>query len=463
MRDSDIKDEFGRSAEQIAAEAAQEFDIDSVVRKAASMPDAPDQPVRPKTSLISPASFPKHKADKSRIHVQNDAPVVAQAAPEQAAPEQAPQPQMTMPEARPVTQVFLTTDPAQAATARPVTQVFQAAELPAAAPARPATRVFQVAEDALASSARPVSQILSAPDHQGSTTARPVSQVLASPAETHPPSARPVSRVIPALEQAPEPAAAKSKPLELSESKRIEKPKSKLEISNGHILQPGPSQEAIIATEDAREAYWEALGESDEELLSYPISPELRGMPAWPTQLQAFRVVRTPHSVIIASEGLSDAFGPFDTRTGVNGFGLEFYIEVVGWQSMIPVNLHKTWAFRAVEHAARLAAHAENLVDLLENEVLSMDLPQNCVPKGWVVPGMAEPAGALLGVPQPPGRGFIKDMPLSKVKVIPITPIFPEELESCVLEGPGERRALANDLLTTGAGHRADMDRTSLR
>ncbi|MCY4335203.1 MAG: hypothetical protein OXC60_11105 [Litoreibacter sp.] len=106
----------------------------------------------------------------------------------------------------------------------------------------------------------------------------------------------------------------------------------------------------------------------------------------------------------------------------------------------------------------------QNLEALLKGgEVLSMDLPNNCVPKSWVVPGMAEPAGALLGMPQPRGRGKIEGMPLSDVMVVPITPIFPEELESCVVEGPDERQALTNDLLTTYAGHRADMDRTSLR
>jgi hypothetical protein len=57
----------------------------------------------------------------------------------------------------------------------------------------------------------------------------------------------------------------------------------------------------------------------------------------------------------------------------------------------------------------------------------------------------------------------MEGMPLSTVSVVPMTPIFPEELESCVIEGPAERRALANDLLTSGAGHRLNLARTSLR
>lgn len=326
MRDSDIKDEHGRSAEEIAAEAAREFDIDAVVRKAASLPDAQTNPVP-----NAPASQPQ-------------------------------------------------ASPAQLQTPAPQTQPVATAQVPP----------------------------------------------VASP-----------------------PAASEA---------------HKLEIQQGHIFLPGPGSDAVAKTADARDAYWESIGISDDEFLTYPVSPQVMGAPAWPTHHQRFRIVRTVGSLIIASEGLSDPFSMFDPRGGVNGFGLEVFIELEALQHLSPTEIRKSWAFRAIEFTARVAAQAETLSQGLSgHEVLSMDMPRECAPQGWVEPGVAEPAGALLNVAQPPGRSRIPNMPLSPVAVVPMTPIYPEELESCVIEGPAERRALANDLLTSGAGHRMSLTRTSLR
>ncbi len=320
MRDSDIKDELGRSAEQIAAEAAQEFDIDAVVRKAAAMPDAVFEKTPTKTTVA----------------------------------------------------------------------------------------------DASAPSATPAQQ----------------SQIAA--------------RTAPAT-----PVAA---------------PKARVTVEGGHIQLPSPSVEAIAQTRKARAAYWDAIGVSDVDFLGYPVSPQVLGMPAWPTQTQRFRVIRTQNSLIIASEGLSDPFGTFDTRGQGNGFGVEVFLEICGGQELAAEDIRKTWAFKAVEHVARIFAFGQDLAAMVhDNDVLSVDLPSNCVPAGWIVPGVAEPAGALLNIGQPSGRVNIAGMPLGPVRAVPLTPIYPEELESCLIEGASERRALANDLLTAGIGHRMKTSRTSLR
>jgi hypothetical protein len=321
MRDSDIKDELGRSAEQIAAEAAQEFDIDAVVRKAAAMPDV----VLEKTVA---------KAIVADIPAPNET-------------AQQPHPTVQTP---------------------PLT---------------------------------------------------------ATPAAT---------------------------------------PKARVTVEGGHIQLPSPSVEAIVQTRNARAAYWDAVGVSDVDFLGYPVSPQVLGMPAWPTQTQRFRVIRTANSLIIASEGLSDPFGTFDTRGQGNGFGVEVFLEICGGQELSAEDIRKTWAFKAVEHVARIFAFGQDLGAMVhDNDVLSVDLPSNCVPAGWIVPGVAEPAGALLNIGQPSGRVNIAGMPLGPVRAVPLTPIYPEELESCLIEGASERRALANDLLTTGIGHRMKTSRTSLR
>ena len=319
MRDSDIKDELGRSAEQIAAEAAQEFDIDAVVRKAAAMPDAVFEKTPAKTT-VADAAAPNEPAQQPQI----------------------------------------------------------------------------------------------------------------------------AARIAPAT-----PVAA---------------PKARVTVEGGHIQLPSPSVEAIAQTRKARAAYWDAIGVSDVDFLGYPVSPQVLGMPAWPTQTQRFRVIRTQNSLIIASEGLSDPFGTFDTRGQGNGFGVEVFLEICGGQELAAEDIRKTWAFKAVEHVARIFAFGQDLAAMVhDNDVLSVDLPSNCVPAGWIVPGVAEPAGALLNIGQPSGRVNIAGMPLGPVRAVPLTPIYPEELESCLIEGASERRALANDLLTAGIGHRMKTSRTSLR
>jgi hypothetical protein len=241
-------------------------------------------------------------------------------------------------------------------------------------------------------------------------------------------------------------------------------PKPHVTVEAGHIHLPSPSIDAIAQTRKARAAYWDVIGVSDLDFLGYPVSPQVLGMPAWPTQTQRFRVVRTQTSLIIASEGLSDPFGAFDTRGEANGFGVEVFLEICGAQELSAEDIRKTWAFKAVEHVARIFAFGHDLSALVQdNDVLSVDLPSNCVPAGWIVPGVAEPAGALLNMGQPKDRSRIADMPLGPVRAVPLTPIYPEELESCLIEGPSERRALANDLLTAGIGHRMKTSRTSLR
>lgn len=326
MRDSDIKDELGRSAEQIAAEAAQEFDIDAVVRKAALMPDA----VVEKHIVKAPS---------------------ADAATSRHAPKETRSEQIAKPSPTPVVQA------------------------PAHAPLAP-----------------------------------------------------------------------------------------RVSVERGHINLPSPAVEALAQTRRARAAYWDSIGVSDADFMGYPVSPQVLGMPAWPSQTQRFRVVRTSNSLIIASEGLSDPFGVFDTRGRGNGFGVEVFLEICGAQELAAEDLRKTWAFKAVEHVARVFAFAQDIGPMVhENDVLSVDLPSTCVPAGWIVPGVAEPAGALLNMGLPDGRAHFEDMPLGPVRAVALTPIYPEELESCLIEGASERRALANDLLMMGVGHRMKTSRTSLR
>lgn len=241
-------------------------------------------------------------------------------------------------------------------------------------------------------------------------------------------------------------------------------PVTALSIENGHILSPGPAAGSADATLLARDVYWAQFGDSDEAFLAPGNPPDAAHMPDWPTAQPKFRIVRTENSLIVASDGLSDPFDCFKGPADKNGYEQEVFIEVPGLQAATPDLIQGSWVFRAVAYAAQLIAHNGGIHDLLEQHgCMSLDVPSDCAPRDWIVSGVAEPAGALLDVPMPRGRNVIADTPLSNVHVVPLTLIFPEELEDCVVGGPKERAALVNDLLTTGQGHKTDTRRASLR
>ena len=75
-----------------------------------------------------------------------------------------------------------------------------------------------------------------------------------------------------------------------------------------------------------RQVYWDAIGPSDGDFLTYLINPQFQGAPAWPNTRQAYRVVRPAGRLIIASDGLSDPFVGTNL-TDRQGFGCQVYIE----------------------------------------------------------------------------------------------------------------------------------------
>lgn len=232
----------------------------------------------------------------------------------------------------------------------------------------------------------------------------------------------------------------------------------------GHIVMPGADLDAAAQTQAARDRFWSKWGECDETLLGYDINPQALGMPAWPDARQNFRLVRTETSLIIASEGLSDPFGPFSEGGLTNGFGMEVFIEVPGWQDVRLKDAKASWAFTAVEHVARVTAQAKGLGELLKsNRILSIDLPFPAMPGEWSDPEDPQMPGALVGMPLPPRMDSMAGAPLSNIRAVPVTMLTPDELEACLIGGADERQSLSTDLMTTGVGHRSAPDRMSLR
>ena len=93
---------------------------------------------------------------------------------------------------------------------------------------------------------------------------------------------------------------------------------------------PGDVEAMCDAHHKAIDAYWSSIGNTNNDLLAYCINPQFLGAPPWPNMRQAYRIVRTPKTLILASDGLSDVVA----ENGRFGLGMEVCIEVKGLQDL---------------------------------------------------------------------------------------------------------------------------------
>lgn len=213
----------------------------------------------------------------------------------------------------------------------------------------------------------------------------------------------------------------------------------------------------------ARDAFWDTVGISDDDLISYAVNPQFMGAPSWPNTRQAYRIVRTGDSLIISSDGLSDPFPTSDGRSANCGYEMEVFIEIPGWQNRNFEQVQNSWAFSAIELFAQNTAGAGGFLSQLEKHgVMSMELPLSRGPVGWA--GERGNIGALIDVPLAPGMNLIKGLPGGRpARLVPLTLIQPKELTICVKGGARARKVLSNDLIAAGVGHRTPVNRDSLR
>jgi hypothetical protein len=216
-----------------------------------------------------------------------------------------------------------------------------------------------------------------------------------------------------------------------------------------------------------RDAFWASVGAVETDVLGHLISPGLMGGPQWPTTRQAYKVVRRGGSIIIATDGLSDPFA--DGGQG-NGFGMELFVETgdiqpdhAGKPGEIS-KLSQSWAFELVSHVAGTVAGAGGITAQLDQYgVLSMELPGvsqshaigKQLPAHYVTAD--DSLGVLIGVPVEGFPSVIEDMPLSPVRMVPVTVITAAELEALRAGGAAARRALAEELAQRGSHHRSSL------
>src|SRR5262249_21684709 len=104
----------------------------------------------------------------------------------------------------------------------------------------------------------------------------------------------------------------------------------------------------IQAGYQSLQAYWDGIGPSDPDVIAYMINPQFRGKPGWPNLRQAYRIVRPPGTLIIASDGLSDPFVGSDIEDS-NGFDMEVFIETPDLADADFAAIRDSWAFSVIE------------------------------------------------------------------------------------------------------------------
>ncbi len=219
---------------------------------------------------------------------------------------------------------------------------------------------------------------------------------------------------------------------------------------------------ATIETDAALMAYWRKVGDVEDNILTYIISPTAGTEYAWPSGYEAFNVIRTDTSLIIATNGLG---APFYTNPDAdqNGYGMELFIEVEGLQDLSLDEVMASDAFPVLAEAARQAAAYGGFVPQLSaHGPLSIELPvsRQDFPKTWLTERGS--AGALLGLPAPGRPTEVADMPLSPVRMVPVTLLAPDELWMIAYNPPSVRDAVIEALASAGVEHRSDFSRSSV-
>lgn len=221
---------------------------------------------------------------------------------------------------------------------------------------------------------------------------------------------------------------------------------------------------ALAASWRRRDAYWAEIGTVETDVLGHGVSPGLTGGPYWPTLRQAYRVVRRPHSIILATDGMSDPFE--DVTGGGNGFETELFVEtpdIAAAHAGAPgdiAHINQSWAFELVRHVTGIVAEEGGITAALARHgVLSMELPGvsqsaalgSQLPAGFITPD--DCVGLLIGVAVPDFAVRIEDMPLSPVTMVPLTLIRADELEELRAGGADARKALTERRAAAGAHH----------
>ena len=211
-------------------------------------------------------------------------------------------------------------------------------------------------------------------------------------------------------------------------------------------------------TTEARNAAWSTWGTVDDDVLTHLISPMFLGGPKWPNTRQAFRTVRRPGEVLLASDGLAD---PYDDE-GVAGNGLEHecYATTADPLEQLP----GTWLWDMVWQMSQFAAGHGGLSGLLDQmTLLSTELYDVGIPDSHRdrFVNADERVAVMLGLDDtaPPS---VVEGPLSRIRLVNVKLMTLEELDYVLAHNEEGRRELARRYAAQGAPLTSSLDRPSV-
>lgn len=198
------------------------------------------------------------------------------------------------------------------------------------------------------------------------------------------------------------------------------------------------------ATFDARDAAWAHLGQTDPHVLAPIINPAFTGGPVWPNLRQAYRIIRGPLGIALASDGLSD---PFDDSWAnpppQNGFAVEVYAIADELEGPIV----QSWMFQVVAGAANvIAGHGQvhSLLDELGTLSLELDVPIPDEHRERFIGGKGR-VGILLGLHAQPVPTHAEG-PVSPIRLVNLKLLTASELEHILRHGDDGRQEVTERL-----------------
>jgi Suppressor of fused protein (SUFU). len=208
-----------------------------------------------------------------------------------------------------------------------------------------------------------------------------------------------------------------------------------------------------------RDAFWETIGQVDNEVLSFLINPAFLGEPAWPDLRQAYKRIAAGNSVIIATDGLSDESR--DSAEPNNGLNVELYVELNDpeYLKMTLQELKNTWAFQLLYQAALNAADTGAFKPTADKYgVFSMELYDVDAPDDF----RSDEArvGVLIGVPSTKVPAQI-ELSAAKVSVLSVTLLTLNELKYLVKNGAKGRMEIVEKLKQRGIHNVSSIKRRS--
>ena len=227
-------------------------------------------------------------------------------------------------------------------------------------------------------------------------------------------------------------------------------------MSEQEIPDVAPSEHAVTGKEAgakmlanacaARDAFYASLGAVDSDVLAPLVNPSFMGGPRWPSLRQAWRVIRRPDSIIIASDGLSDPFEDDDDIFEPLGHLVEVCVEAP-LSSFNDGDIAGSWLFDLVYQLSQNVADHGSIDLLIERHgSVSMALDLQAPPDG--LEDENEQVGVLLDATAP-GIPAAFDTPYGPVMMLTATVLQPAELAYI---GDAENRAEARAALARALG-----------